>query len=580
MKVQSRSLCLILMLVLGTLNLPLCQADEQFGGTYHIPAGAGPALDLTLQQDAAGNATGTLSNAQMTFQVEGKMLQEGEAKGKMIAGTLHNEQATMFFAAQKHPDGRIEFVFIQPNAEGKPDLTKTNTVIFPAAGGAPGGGNGDAAGANPTGVAPTDAVPGGNAGGAYAGIFKSADMTIESRNAAGHYVGTISFNGQTFKFTGQPQGDGLEGTFENKDDKFPFTASLNGNTLTFVTAGTTYQLAKQNPKPATNPLAKPQSAKPQSANPLAKPPAHNPLAKPSGTSPTAITKPANPVVHTASWKTYKHPAGLSMRYPAEWTLKEMPGMLQLVPPDTAANAAGPTEAYLVSAQQVGNITSAQDPRFIQAIELIVSKLFPFMQRVGDMEQVRAGNEPGVALQWEGKNPTGMTVHAQVFATVLKGFGVSVFAVGDKNRVAARDKITRGIFTSFGAFEGEKDPQLVGHWQSGVADNGMMIKDAAGRVSTTSASDSSTRYTFSPDGTVAKVSHSRTIVNAPGVSLDTGDSYETTKGTWAAGGGKLVVFWENGNANEWTYEVVAEPGQSRRVRLHAGQGGMVLGEING
>lgn len=718
MKVKSWLSCFIVMLVSGTLNLPLCQADEQFGGTYHIPAGAGPALDLTLQQDAEGNATGTLSNGQVTFQVAGKMLQEGEKKGKLIAGTLRSEQASMYFAAEKHPDGRLEFVFIQPNAEGKADLTKTNTVIFPATNGGAGaadgvaqdgneGGNNNASPANAAGNAPDEngggaysgtytsngnkgAVtlslqqdadgtvtgtlgnaganfrlkgkvmtegaaqgqvagaayegekfasffqiakqagqvvlslisanaagepdmahkvqivftanggaatagrgnvgapgtapngggnPGANlGGGAFAGTFKSADMTLESRNAGGQYVGTITFNGQTFKFSGQPKGNGLEGNFENKDDKFPFTASLNGNTMTFVTAGTTYQLVKQNPKPSNNPLAKPQSA-----NPLSKPQTHNPLVKPAGTTPTSSPKPttpANAAVHTASWKTYKHPVGLMMRYPADWTLQETQGMLQLVPPNPASSAAGATELYIVSGSPVGDITSAQDPRFIQAIEMIVGKLFPFLQRTGGVEQVRAGNEPGVALKWEGQNPTGLAVRAQVFATVLKGFGISVLAVGDKARIAARENVTRGIFTSFGAFEGEKDPQVVGTWKSGVADNGMLIKDAAGRVSTTSASDSSDRYTISPDGTISKVSHSRTIVNAPGVSLDTGDSYETTKGTWAAGSGKFVVFWENGKSNEWTYQVTAEPGRSRRLVLRAGQGGMVLGEVGG
>jgi hypothetical protein len=151
----------------------------------------------------------------------------------------------------------------------------------------------------------------------------------------------------------------------------------------------------------------------------------------------------------------------------------------------------------------------------------------------------------------------MKVRGQLSATILKGFSLSVFAIGSEDVITARQQTVREIFSSFDAGAGERDPQLVGVWQSGLRDEGV--------------SDRSSRYTLGADGTLTKVTRSQTIVDATSVSLDTDDQTETMHGTWSAGDGRLFVLWENGSHDDVAYEVRTDSAGSRVTMLSGAQG---------
>jgi hypothetical protein len=261
-----------------------------------------------------------------------------------------------------------------------------------------------------------------------------------------------------------------------------------------------------------------------------------------------------PNATAGNWKTYKHPVGLSLRYPGDWTLQEVPGFIQLISPEVEKSAQGqPTELSIVSAERAGRISSIEDPRLIRALESSMTQMFPFLQRVGGMERIKAGNVSGIMLTREGTNPQGIKVRGQLSATILKGFSLSVFAIGSEDVITARQQTVREIFSSFDAGAGERDPQLVGGWQ------------------TTAASDRSSRYTLEADGTLTKVTRLQTIVDAPGVSLDTDDQTETMRGTWSAGDGRLFVLWENGSTDDVAYEVRTDSASSRVAIISGAQG---------
>src|SRR5204862_1095530 len=57
----------------------------------------------------------------------------------------------------------------------------------------------------------------------------------------------------------------------------------------------------------------------------------NPLA--GGTAAVAGTGSPAPNATASNWKTYKHPVGLSLRYPGDWTLQEGPGFIHLISPE-------------------------------------------------------------------------------------------------------------------------------------------------------------------------------------------------------------------------------------------------------
>jgi hypothetical protein len=187
----------------------------------------------------------------------------------------------------------------------------------------------------------------------------------------------------------------------------------------------------------------------------------------------------------------------------------------------------------------------------------MTQMFPFLKRVGGMERIKAGNVSGIMLTREGPNPQGMKVRGQLSATILKGFSLSVFAIGSEDVITARQQTVREIFSSFDAGAGERDPQLVGVLQSGLRGDGV--------------SDRSSRYTLGADGTLTKVTRSQTIVDAPGVSLDTDVQIETMGGTWSAGDGRLFVLWENGTTDDVVYEVRTDSAGSPVTMLSGGQG---------
>ena len=253
-----------------------------------------------------------------------------------------------------------------------------------------------------------------------------------------------------------------------------------------------------------------------------------------------------PNATAGNWKTYKHPVGLSLRYPSDWTVQEVPGFIQLISPEVQKSAQGqPTELSIVSAEQAGRISSLDDPRLISALGSSMTQMFPFLQRDGGMERIKAGNVSGIMLTREGTNPQGMKVRGQLSATILKGFSLSVFAIGSEDDMTARQQTVREIFSSFDAGAGERDPQLVGAWETGLRDDGVAT---------------SSRYTLGADGTLTKVTRSQTD-----------DQTETMSGTWSAGEGRLFVLWEKGSADDVAYEVRTDSAGSRVAMISGPQG---------
>jgi hypothetical protein len=137
------------------------------------------------------------------------------------------------------------------------------------------------------------------------------------------------------------------------------------------------------------------------------------------------------------------------------------------------------------------------------------------------------------------------VRGQLSATILKGFSLSVFAIGSEDVVTARQQTVREIFSSFDAGAEARDPQLVGLWQTALPDDGV--------------SDRSSRYTLEADGAVTKVTR------------DTDDQTETMRGTWSAGDGRFFVLWENGSTDDVAYEVRTDSAGSRAATISGAQG---------
>ncbi|MBM3880933.1 MAG: hypothetical protein FJ387_14640 [Verrucomicrobia bacterium] len=389
----------------------------------------------------------------------------------------------------------------------------------------------------------------------FAGTFKGDELTITLQAGGSGYTGSIRLGDQTFPLTATERDGKLEGTFQAGDDRFAFTGTMEGDTLRLSTEGTAYTLGRQG---GVNPLAKKPPTPVQAANPLAR---ATSAAPPQAAGPRT-GEPVGGPAPGAAWKTYRHPTGLRMSYPQDWQLTEHAQMLQLVPPDAGSNADGPTEAYLVFAEAAEDAQSAEDPRVLQYLDAQLGQLMPFLKRTGAPEKIRAGAAPGMLATWEGQNPRGMLVRAYAFATILKGYGVALIAVGDKHQTTPRERTLRGVFASFAAGEGQKDPQIVGTWK-----HWHYSSSALGGHST-----ESTRFLrLLADGTCSWSSQTESSGSIRGRDSGGNESWtagyasvggDSDQGTWSAGNGKLYVMWQNGSLSEWAYSVSGQPGGPR------------------
>jgi hypothetical protein len=84
----------------------------------------------------------------------------------------------------------------------------------------------------------------------WIGEFKNAQLSVRITPAAEGYQGVITLGEQRLPFTAAVSGGRMTGQFVSGNNRFEFAATLARNTLTLVSGGKTYELARQR----TNPL--------------------------------------------------------------------------------------------------------------------------------------------------------------------------------------------------------------------------------------------------------------------------------------------------------------------------------------
>lgn len=103
----------------------------------------------------------------------------------------------------------------------------------------------------------------------YSGKYTSAQITLELKADGTGYTGTMTIAGKVYPVVASEQGGKLAGTFEANGAKFPFSASIEGESMKLVSNNREYVLAApkkpEAPAPA-NPLDQPNNNPP--ANPL------------------------------------------------------------------------------------------------------------------------------------------------------------------------------------------------------------------------------------------------------------------------------------------------------------------------
>lgn len=220
---------------------------------------AGMTVKLLSVGEHAGRRAAELKVSTAAFkEAQGmtqKMVMQGTmwvdlATGRVLTGELKGTTSQSGKQTGPGPDGQP--VTYDVEGEGTTTMTVNATPVAGVAGAPP-------RPAPPSGGAPAaaPAAPAGRT--SFAGKFSDAKLTLELHDAgARNYAGTITRGTQTFKAAGTVNNGTLEGSFDTGGKTFPFTATLDGDGMTFKTGTATYNLKKQ----AANPLDEPAPANP------------------------------------------------------------------------------------------------------------------------------------------------------------------------------------------------------------------------------------------------------------------------------------------------------------------------------
>ncbi|WP_442889074.1 hypothetical protein [Congregicoccus parvus] len=110
--------------------------------------------------------------------------------------------------------------------------------------------------------------------------------------------------------------------------------------------------------------------------------------------------------------TYTHSSGLSVRHPADWTVREDGFSVLLLPPDPARDAQGqPLELLLFGTQDAEGVTSPADPAVGDYFAGELARVVPGIQRSGTPRTVACDLGAAAAFDYVGADSTGLAVRA-------------------------------------------------------------------------------------------------------------------------------------------------------------------------
>lgn len=355
----------------------------------------------------------------------------------------------------------------------------------------------------------------------FAGVFEGSGLRLELAPAPeGGYAGRMQFRGETYPARARASGARLDGTFRAPAGEFPFTAAFVGDALELSSGGATYRLARPAAAPAPAPAA----------------------------PGTIGARPGAGPENDALPQVYRHPIGFTFRYPAGWTVREVPGGLHLVPPDLAQGPSGPLEAYLILGEAAPGIARPDDPRVGQYLDQQLLALLPAVRRAGPPEPVPAGARPGALYTWEGLSPMGVFVRVRSYVTILEGHAVGLSGLGETARIGAREPLLREMFATFDVGAGEVDPRLVGRWH-------MTSYARAGPTSDPLVSTTVLVMVLEAGGSLR--TGGTTASSSSGFGSEV--TQENRPGRWGAAGGRLTLIFGNGTSAAYSYHVQGAPG---------------------
>jgi len=261
--------------------------------------------------------------------------------------------------------------------------------------------------------------------------------------------------------------------------------------------------------------------------------------------------------------TYRHPSGVSFWYPKSWTLEELPGIAQLLPPGVELTA-DRYEAYYVTGESMAEegITSVDDPRVARSLNEMLTAFgeelgVVFRRRGKPMRLPGLGAGAGnLRMDWTAQSNLG-PLKAFAVATIVGDYGMVLAGIGVKDLLREREPDAMRIVASFRAEEGLLDPRLVGTWNlvsTYAVQNDSVWETDYSRAQAVSETKSALRFIES--GRWQRRDESHLLVGAGGIWLENKDT-ASSSGRWNAGEGRLFLLWEDESFQDYRYRLEGE-----------------------
>lgn len=254
----------------------------------------------------------------------------------------------------------------------------------------------------------------------------------------------------------------------------------------------------------------------------------------------------------AGWTTYRHPTGAFIEHPQDWRVQPTQLGIALVPPDFDPNA----ELIIALGESAFGLSGPTDPQIGQYFDVLMSQVAPAMRRSSGTSPVDFRAGAGALYEYRGTLNTGQSAQAQFRTAILSGQAIAIAIVATDDKMRQREHVVQRMFASLGYGEPQRDPALVGSWQTSSSEG-----DSSSSGSVFFRTDSV--YTLMPDGRLSSRSRSQGSVTGAVGGTALRSTEEQSAGSWSAADGRLFISWDDGTSSSGSYEV---NGDAATVRM--------------
>lgn len=221
-----RRFAFLLICLLNPVSL-MAQTPD-FTGRFSMDGQNGPVV-VTLQRAGNGQYSGTMSNGDLTWQIQGE-LYEGALTGLVDTG-----QGAFAFEAHVS-DAQLQLILVEIGPDGVPLVDQGQEFLFNRV-------QAEAAKQAPA-SKPFPGLGGGAPADPFTGSFSNGELTLTLQGQGGSYTGQVAIGAEAFPVAARRNGDRVEGTMNAPTGQYGFFVVASADGVVLSNAGNEYTLRR------------------------------------------------------------------------------------------------------------------------------------------------------------------------------------------------------------------------------------------------------------------------------------------------------------------------------------------------